>query len=108
MNTKQVRISERLYARIESEKRDNETIGEALERMVGGYGLLDFAEDAEGSESLDIEVIETEMDEASRRNVAEIRESLPVEWIFRTMFRERPTGNGLEHAPRVGSNGFPR
>jgi predicted nucleic acid-binding protein len=31
-------------------RRTGETIGEALERMIGGYDPLDFAADAEGSE----------------------------------------------------------
>ena len=46
MGTKQIRVSEDLYARIESEKRPDETLGEALERLVGGYSLTEFAEDA--------------------------------------------------------------
>jgi len=79
MGTKQIRISERLYARIESEKRDDETIGEALERMVGGYDLLDFAADAGGKESLDLEDIEMEMAAASKRNAEEVREDLGIE-----------------------------
>lgn len=79
MGTKQIRISERLYARVKSEKRDDETIGEALERMVGGYDLLDFAADAEGKESLDVEGIETEMAAASNQNAEEVREDLGIE-----------------------------
>lgn len=79
MGTRQVRISERLYARIQDEKRADETMGEALERMVGGYDLLDFAADAEGTETLDAERIETEMLEASERNAAEARDDLGVE-----------------------------
>ena len=79
MGTRQVRISERLYARIQDEKRADETMGEALERMVGGYDLLDFAADAEGTETLDVERIETEMLEASERNAAEARDDLGVE-----------------------------
>ena len=46
MGTKQIRVSEDLYARIESEKEPDETLGEALERLVGGYSLTEFAEDA--------------------------------------------------------------
>lgn len=47
MGTKQVRVSERLYARVEDEKREGESFSEALERMVVGYGLLDFADDVQ-------------------------------------------------------------
>jgi len=46
VGTKQIRVSEDLYARIESEKEPDETLGEALERLVGGYSLTEFAEDA--------------------------------------------------------------
>ncbi|MFC6875023.1 hypothetical protein [Halobellus marinus] len=46
MGTKQIRVSEDLYARVKSEKRPDETLGEALERLVGGYSLTDFADDA--------------------------------------------------------------
>jgi hypothetical protein len=45
-------VSEGLYARVKSEKREDETMGEALERMVGGYSLVEFAEDAK---DLDVE-----------------------------------------------------
>lgn len=76
MGTKQIRVSERLYARIESEKREGETMGEALERMVGGYDLLDFTADADGRESLDVDRIDAEMVAASNRNAEEIRDDL--------------------------------
>lgn len=79
MGTKQIRVSERLYARVKAEKREDETIGEALERMVGGYDLLDFAAAAQGKESLDIEAIERTMEDASDRNAAEVREDLNLE-----------------------------
>jgi predicted CopG family antitoxin len=46
MGTKQIRISEDLYARVEDENREGETLGETLERLVDDYSLLDFAEDA--------------------------------------------------------------
>ncbi|GGJ01872.1 hypothetical protein GCM10008995_09560 [Halobellus salinus] len=39
-------MSEDLYAHIESEKKPDETLGEALERLVGGHSLTEFADDA--------------------------------------------------------------
>lgn len=45
MATRQIRISEDLYARVESENREGETLGETLERMVDDYTLLDFSDD---------------------------------------------------------------
>ena len=46
MGTKQIRVSEDLYARVKSENRGDETLGETLERLVGDYSLTDFADDA--------------------------------------------------------------
>lgn len=46
MATKQIRVSEDLYARIQSENRDDETLGKTLERLVDDYTLVDFADDA--------------------------------------------------------------
>lgn len=46
MPTKQIRVSEDLYARVQSENRDGESLGETLERLVDDYSLMDFANDA--------------------------------------------------------------
>ncbi|MXR40651.1 hypothetical protein GRX01_04720 [Halobaculum sp. WSA2] len=46
MGTKQIRISEDLYARVKSENKEGETLSETLDRLVGGYSLTDFADDA--------------------------------------------------------------
>jgi len=46
MATKQIRVSEDLYARVQSENREDESLGETLERLVDDYSLLDFANDA--------------------------------------------------------------
>lgn len=46
MGTRQIRVSEELYARIRSENREDETLGETLERLVDDYSLIDFANDA--------------------------------------------------------------
>jgi hypothetical protein len=50
MGTKQVRISDRLYAQVKSENRNGETLGETLERLVGDYSLVDFADDVAEAE----------------------------------------------------------
>lgn len=46
MGTRQMRVSEDLYARVKSENRDDETLAETLDRLVGGYSLTEFADDA--------------------------------------------------------------
>lgn len=46
MGTKQIRVSDDLYARVKSENRGDETLGETLERLVDDYSLAEFADDA--------------------------------------------------------------
>lgn len=43
MATKSVRIDEDLYERIRAHKREGETFSETIERLIGGWTLLDFA-----------------------------------------------------------------
>lgn len=60
MGTKQMRVSDDLYARVKSENREGETLAETLDRLVGGYSLTDFADDAK---ELDLDVsVEEETD----------------------------------------------
>jgi predicted CopG family antitoxin len=78
MGTKQVRVSEKLYARVEAEKRDDETFGEALERMLGEYTLIDFADDvAEASDEWDTDELERQLEEDDRENRRTLDEELP-------------------------------
>lgn len=78
MGTKQVRVSERLYARVEAEKREGESFSDALERMVGGYGLLDFADDVEGaSDAWDTEALEADFENDDDENRRALDEELP-------------------------------
>lgn len=46
MGTKQMRVSDDLYARVKAANREGETLAETLDRLVGGYSLTDFADDA--------------------------------------------------------------
>ena len=41
MGTRQMRVSEDLYARVQSENREGETLAETLDRLVDGYSLTD-------------------------------------------------------------------
>jgi hypothetical protein len=55
-----MRVSDDLYARVKSENREGETLAETLDRLVGGYSLTDFADDAK---ELDLDVsVEEETD----------------------------------------------
>jgi predicted CopG family antitoxin len=74
MGTKSVRIDESLYERIAAHKREDETFSEAIERLIGGYSLLDFAggyteEEAERHRELLEESEQTA--EADRREMLE-------------------------------------
>lgn len=78
MGTKQIRVSENLYAKVKAEKRDDETFGEALERMVGEYGLTDFADDvADAKDAWDTGAMERQFEESDQKNREELDEHLP-------------------------------
>lgn len=78
MGTKQVRVSESLYARVEAEKREGETFSDALERLVGDYGLTDFAADVEeASDAWDTEALEGDFEADDRENRDALDEELP-------------------------------
>ena len=38
-----IRVPARVYVRIKALKRDDETMGETVDRLIGGYTLVDFA-----------------------------------------------------------------
>ena len=40
---KHIRVPERVHYRIRALKRDDETMGETVDRLIGGYTLVDFA-----------------------------------------------------------------
>ena len=42
MGTKTVRLDEATYERIKSEKREDETFSEAIDRLIGEWTLLDL------------------------------------------------------------------
>ena len=78
MGTKQVRVSERLYARVEDEKRDGESFSDALERMVDGYSLLDFAADVEDvSDAWDTAALEADFEADDEESREALDEELP-------------------------------
>lgn len=43
MGRKSVRLDEDVYERIESQKREDETFSDAIDRLTDDYTLLDFA-----------------------------------------------------------------
>jgi predicted CopG family antitoxin len=78
MGTKQIRVSEDLYARIQSENRKGETLGETLERLLDDYPLEEFAADAApAADAWDTSELEADLEESDRRNREELDEQLP-------------------------------
>jgi len=78
MASRQVRVSDELYARVEAEKRPDESFSDALERMIGDYGLLDFADEvADASDAWDTADLERQFEEADRRDRRTLDDELP-------------------------------
>ncbi|PSQ31766.1 hypothetical protein BRD16_02320 [Halobacteriales archaeon SW_6_65_46] len=73
MATRSVRIDESVYERIEAHKLEGETFSEAIERLIGGCSLLDFA--GELSEAEADELRET-IDDANERYTGDLGEEL--------------------------------
>jgi predicted CopG family antitoxin len=67
MGTKNGRLDDDVYEQIESEKRDDETFSEAIERLIGGSSLLDLVgilSDEEAEEMRDmLEEVDTDATE---------------------------------------------
>lgn len=74
-----MRVSEDLYARVQSENREDETLAETLDRLVDGYSLTDFADDmaAIDEEHPDPDELEREFEAAGHRARDEIEDQIP-------------------------------
>ena len=70
--TKTIRLDEDVYERLKSEKRDDETFSEAVDRLIGDWSLLDLAGTATGEET----ARHRELLEAAGENAAQDREEL--------------------------------
>lgn len=72
-------MSEALHARLKAEREEGETLGETSERLLGEYGLVDFADDmAEVAEAHPSdEELQQAIDESDERTKEEIGELLP-------------------------------
>lgn len=78
MGSKNVRLDVDVYERIKSEKRPDETFSETIERLIGDYGLIDFADDVREAEDVwDTAEMERAFEESDRRNREELDEQLP-------------------------------
>jgi predicted CopG family antitoxin len=69
MGTKQIRVSEDLYARIRSENQAGETLGETLERLVGGRSLAELGNVFDEARAAQIREAVDEADDRDREEV---------------------------------------
>lgn len=69
MGTKQMRVSEELYARVKAENRKGETLAETLDRLVGGQSLRDLRDVFDEDE---VNEMREAIDDADQRDQAEL------------------------------------
>ena len=72
MATKQIRVSEDLYARVRSENREDETLGETLERLVGGRSLAELGDVFDETQAAQIREAVERTDKRDREEVREL------------------------------------
>ena len=71
MGTKTVRLDEDVYERVRSQKRDDETFSEAIDRLTGGSSLLDLEGTLDDEEADDLREA---IDESREADVEESKE----------------------------------
>jgi predicted CopG family antitoxin len=74
MGTKTVRLDEDVYERVRSQKRDDETFSEAIDRLTGGSSLLDLEGTLSDEEADDLREAIEESREADVEESKEIGE----------------------------------
>lgn len=72
MGTKSVRLDEDVYERVKSHKRADETMSEAIERLIGGASLLELQELFSAEEVAAARDAIDEADRRSREDVADL------------------------------------
>lgn len=72
MGTKTVRLEEDVYERVRSQKRDDETFSEAIDRLTGGASLLDLEGTLDDEEAEDVREAIEESREADIQESKEI------------------------------------
>lgn len=77
MGTKQVRLDEDVYARIEDKKREDETFSEAIDRLTSDWTLTEWAQKYDSDGDVIEEAI-TELDETDREDTAELLDRMDV------------------------------
>jgi predicted CopG family antitoxin len=73
MGTKSVRLDEDVYERVKAEKRADETMSEAIERLIGDSSILDLYGTASEEEVDEMEAAIEETNERGQRTMDELR-----------------------------------
>lgn len=78
MGSKQVRLDEDVYARIQDEKRDDETFSDAVDRLTSNWSLAGWArkQETDPDESASHRELLDDLNEIDRQEAAEILERL--------------------------------
>jgi predicted CopG family antitoxin len=69
--SRQIRLQDHVYERVRSNKRDDESFSEAVERLIGGRSLRDLRDVFEGSE---VAAMREAIDDADDRDREAVRE----------------------------------
>lgn len=69
MGTRSVRLDEDTYERVMAAKRDDETVSEAIERLIEGPSLLTLAGVLSDDEAASVREVLDEVDEDARADV---------------------------------------
>jgi predicted CopG family antitoxin len=74
MGTKQVRLDEDVYARIQDEKREDETFSDAVDRLTSDWSLTQWAEkyETDSEKSASHRELLDELDEIDKQEAKEI------------------------------------
>lgn len=78
MGTKQVRLDEDVYARIEDAKREDETFSEAVDRLTSDWSLAQWAQkyETDSEKSSSHRELLAELDEIDKREAQETIERI--------------------------------
>ncbi|WP_336328626.1 antitoxin VapB family protein [Halovenus sp. HT40] len=76
MGTKQVRLDEDVYARIQDEKREDETFSDAVDRLTSDWSLAQWAQkyETDSEESATHREMLDELDEIDKQEAKDIVE----------------------------------
>ena len=74
MGTKQVRLSDAVYAKIVDRKRDDETFSEAIDRLTGDWSLAEFETGMTDEERETYREALDEIEQVGERNLDAVEE----------------------------------